>query len=307
MPISRVFIETKSPVGNTGAYNMKKKPLIFVTGKNGQLGNELNVLSVKYPQYDYFFADIEELDITDPEKLESYFNEHSPSICINTAAYTAVDKAESDRDIAMKVNADAVGFLAQNCNKINAKFIHISTDYVFNGNTDQPYKENYPVDPVNYYGLTKLKGEEAAIAGNPSSVIIRTSWVYSRFGNNFVKTMLRLMKERESLNVINDQFGSPTYAADLAAVIMAIATAENYTPGIYHFSNHAHITWFDFALAIKEIAGLSCTINPIDTSGYPTPAKRPHYSVMDKGKIQSTYGVALKDWKESLKACMALL
>ena len=286
---------------------MQEKPLILVTGQHGQLGSELKLLSAAYPGYRFFFADVQELDITDEQKVNDFFKENKPAICINAAAYTAVDKAETDREMAMKVNAEAVGILARNCNTLHAKFIHVSTDYVFNGNADQPYKEDHPVDPVNYYGLTKLKGEEAAISENPSSVIIRTSWVYSRFGNNFVKTMLRLMKERDSLNVINDQYGSPTYAADLAEVILKIVTSGKYTPGIYHFSNEAHITWFDFAEAIKDIAELKCIVNPIDTAGYPTPAKRPHYSVMDKKKMQSTFGIELQNWKDSLKTCIGLL
>ncbi len=286
---------------------MQEKPLILVTGQHGQLGSELLLLSAAYPSYRFFFADVQELDITNEQKVTTFFEEKKPAICINAAAYTAVDKAETDREMAMKVNAEAVGILAWNCNRVHAKFIHISTDYVFDGNADQPYKEDHPVDPVNYYGLTKLKGEEAAIAENPSSVIIRTSWVYSRFGNNFVKTMLRLMKERDSLNVINDQYGSPTYAADLAEVIMKIVTSGKYTPGIYHFSNEAHITWFDFAEAIKDIAGLNCIVNPIETFEYPTPAKRPQYSVMDKEKIQSTFGIEIQNWQDSLKTCIGLL
>jgi dTDP-4-dehydrorhamnose reductase len=283
------------------------KPTVLVTGQNGQLGNELKVLSASYPQYNYVFTDVEELDITDEEKVTEFFNQYKPAICINAAAYTAVDKAETDKELALKINAYAVGNLAENCSKINTRFIHISTDYVFDGTASSPYKEDYPVNPVNFYGESKLKGEETALQKNPSTVIIRTSWVYSFFGNNFVKTMLRLMKERESINVINDQFGSPTYAADLAAAIMHIATRSADSGGIYHFSNEGMISWFDFAVAIKELAGLSCNAKPIDTAGYPTPAKRPAYSVMDKEKIKSTFDIKLKDWKESLQQCLQLL
>lgn len=283
------------------------KPTVLVTGQNGQLGNELKVLSAQYPQYDYVFTDVEELDISDSEKVNEFFSQYKPAICINAAAYTAVDKAETDKELTLKINAYAVGNLAENCSKMNTKFIHISTDYVFDGTASIPYTEDYPVNPVNFYGESKLKGEEIALKKHPSTVIIRTSWVYSFFGNNFVKTMLRLMKERESINVINDQFGSPTYAADLAEAIMHIAMQPEDKGGIYHFSNEGVISWFDFAVAIEEFAGLSCSVKPVDTSGYPTPAKRPAYSVMNKEKIKSTFDIALKDWKESLQQCLQLL
>lgn len=282
-------------------------PIILVTGQNGQLGNELKVLSKTFPQYEYVFTDADELDITDAGKVDEYFRNYKPFICINAAAYTAVDKAETDRELALKINAWAVGNLAENCRKLNTRFIHISTDYVFDGTAAIPYNEDHPVSPVNFYGESKLKGEEIALEKMPSAVIIRTSWVYSFFGNNFVKTMLRLMRERESIQVINDQFGSPTYAADLAAVIMQIAAEAEDKGGIYHFSNKGIISWFDFAVAIKEFAGLPCNVKPIDTSGYPTPAKRPAYSAMSKEKIQSVFGIQLKYWKDSLQQCMQLL
>lgn len=283
------------------------KPTVLVTGQNGQVGNELKVLSTQYSQFDYVFTDVDELDITDAKKVNEFFDRYQPAVCINAAAYTAVDKAETDKDLALKINAYAVGNLAENCSKINAKFIHISTDYVFDGTASSPYKEDYQVNPVNFYGESKLKGEEIALEKNPSTVIIRTSWVYSFFGNNFVKTMLRLMKERESITVVNDQFGSPTYAADLAAAIMHIAVRPQDKPGIYHFSNEGIISWFDFAVAINELVGLSCNVKPVDTSGYPTPAKRPAYSAMNKEKIKSTFGIEIKPWKESLQKCLQLL
>ncbi|MCW3106115.1 MAG: dTDP-4-dehydrorhamnose reductase [Segetibacter sp.] len=282
------------------------KPIVLVTGQNGQLGNELKVLSKEYPQFDFVFTDVLELDIADAAKVNDFFQQYKPAICINAAAYTAVDKAETDKKLALKINADAVGNLAENCAKINARFIHVSTDYVFDGTATTPYTEDHPVSPVNFYGESKLKGEEVALEKLPSTVIIRTSWVYSFFGNNFVKTMLRLMKERESISVINDQFGSPTYAADLAAAIMQIASQEKVAGGIYHFSNEGIISWFDFAVAIRDVAGLQCNVKPIDTSGYPTPAKRPAYSAMNKEKIKSL-GIELKDWKESLQECLRLL
>lgn len=280
---------------------------ILITGKNGQLGNEIQVLAKNYPDIQFIYTDVEELDITNEESVSMFFDEYKPMACINAAAYTAVDKSETDRDLCMKINATAVGYLAANCQKIGSTFIHVSTDYVFDGNADSPYQENYPVNPVNYYGQTKLRGEQEAMEKNPSSIIIRTSWVYSFFGNNFVKTMLRLMKERESISVVGDQYGSPTYAADLAEVILQIATKPNKSPGIYHYSNEGNISWFDFAVAIRDNAGLSCQVQNIDTASYPTPAKRPHYSVMSKEKIVSTFGFSLKPWRDSLQKCMDLL
>ncbi len=283
------------------------KPLILVTGNNGQLGNELRVLSKEYSQFDWVLTDVAELDITNAKKVEEFFRQYKPVVCINAAAYTAVDKAETDRELALKINGEAVGYLADNCAALNTIFIHISTDYVFDGTATIPYEENYPVNPVNYYGESKLRGEQIAIEHYPSVIILRTSWVYSYFGNNFVKTMLRLMKERESISVIYDQLGSPTYAGDLAEAIMQIVTANNPQAGIYNFSNDGVISWFDFAMAIKQFADLQCEIKPIETSGYPTPAKRPGYSVLNKEKIQATFGIKLKDWKDSLQRCISLL
>jgi dTDP-4-dehydrorhamnose reductase len=250
-------------------------PLILVTGQNGQLGNELRVLSATFPDFDFIFTDVQELDISNAKEVNHFFDRYKPAICINAAAYTAVDKAETECDLALKINAEAVGTLAANCARVGARLLHVSTDYVYDGNGTVPYLEDDPVSPVNFYGESKLRGEEFAIQELPEAVIIRTSWVYSYFGNNFVKTMLRLMKERESINVINDQYGSPTYAPDLAAAIMQVATQKNFPGGVYHFSNEGIISWFDFAVAIRDIARLNCVVNPIDTSGYPTPAKRP--------------------------------
>ncbi len=282
------------------------KPTVLVTGQNGQLGSELKVLSKAYPQYDYVFTDVDELDIADRLQVKSFFEKYKPLICINAAAYTAVDKAETDKALALKINEEAVGYLAENCAAINTRFIHISTDYVFDGNGTAPYKEDHAVSPVNFYGESKLRGEAVALAKYPSAIIIRTSWVYSFYGHNFVKTMLRLMKDRASINVINDQVGSPTYAADLAAAIMQLVTKEKVEGGIYNFSNEGIISWFDFAMAIRAIAGLSCNVNPIDTAGYPTPAKRPAYSGLNKDKIK-TLGIELKYWKDSLQHCIQLL
>ena len=281
---------------------------ILLTGKNGQLGNEKHVLASSYPNYNFLYTDIAELDITNNQLVLDFFYEHKPVICINAAAYTAVDKAETEKELAFKVNAEAVKNLAQACKRWDTKFIHVSTDYVFNGQATSPYKEDDLTDSVNYYGYTKLKSEEFALAEWPSSIIIRTSWVYSTFGNNFVKTMLRLMKERESINVVNDQVGSPTYAADLAEAILQIATLkQDGKEGIYHYSNDGVISWFDFAVAIKEISGSGCRVNPIPTSSYPTPAKRPAYSVFGKEKITKVFGIELKDWRKSLERCLKLL
>lgn len=280
---------------------------ILVTGKNGQLGSELQLIATNYSSFEFIFTDVAELDITDLDRVNAFFQQHQPAICINAAAYTAVDKAESEQELALQINARAVGNLAMNCKKYGARFIHISTDYVFDGNAKSPYKEDHPVDPVNFYGESKLQGEQEAMENDPASIIIRTSWVYSFYGNNFVKTMLRLMKEREQISVINDQFGSPTYAADLAEIVLNIATNNKLNPGIYHYSNAGEISWFDFAVAIKEISKARCIVNPVDSSGYKTIARRPFYSVMDKEKITSVYNIPLKDWKESLATCISLL
>ena len=280
---------------------------ILVTGSAGQLGSELKDIAPAHSAYRFFFVTRDELSIGDDKTVAAYFKEHSIDCCINCAAYTAVDKAKSETDLAFAINAEAVGKLAAICKTQNSRFIHISTDYVFDGTATSPYKEDRPVNPIGVYGASKLKGEELAMQNNPASIIIRTSWVYSSFGNNFVKTMLRLMKERESINVVEDQQGCPTYAADLAAAIMQIISGENITPGIYNFSNHGIINWYQFAVAIKELTASNCIVNPIPSSQYPTPAKRPAYSVMDTTKIRQTFNVVIPEWKESLKKCLELL
>jgi dTDP-4-dehydrorhamnose reductase len=287
------------------------KQCILVTGKNGQLGSELQAIASLHPQYDFIFTDRETLDITNRDEVDDFFSKKLPHFCINAAAYTAVDKAETERDLAVKVNAEAVGYLSLACKKYGAKFIHISTDYVFDGTASEPYKEEDETNPVNFYGLTKLMGEELALTNHPGSIVIRTSWVYSSYGSNFVKTMLRLMSEKSAINVVNDQYGSPTYARDLADAILAIiksAPTSILSPGsIYHFSNSGAISWFEFASAIKEISASSCSVSPIPTSSYPTPAKRPTYSVFDKTKISTSYGIEIKDWKKSLQQCFVEL
>ena len=280
---------------------------ILVTGANGQLGREMQVIVANFPEYNFSFVTKEELPIDNSELVKEYFHSNKIDVCVNCAAYTAVDKAETEKEKAFSINGEAVGNLALLCKEKNALFIHISTDYVFDGTATVPYKEDYPVNPIGAYGASKLKGEELALQNNPASIIIRTSWVYSSFGNNFVKTMLRLMKERESINVVSDQQGCPTYAADLAAAIMEIISGENVTPGIYNFANHGIINWYQFAVAIKELTASNCIVNPIPTSQYPTPAKRPAYSVMDTTKIRQTFNVVIPEWKESLKKCLQLL
>jgi len=279
------------------------QPLVIITGANGQLGKALKSAVVAYPEFEFIFLSKDDLAIDQTAAVEAYFKKITPAFCINCAAYTAVDKAETERDTAMRVNADATGLLASVCKSVGARFIHVSTDYVFDGKSTMPYKETDTTDPVNYYGLTKLRGEQLATAGNDETIIVRTSWVYSEYGNNFVKTMIRLMKEKESLNVVNDQFGSPTYAADLARVLLDIISGQSkgkWIPGIYHYSNEGEISWYDFAMAIKALTGSNCRVNPIPTMAYPTPAKRPAYSVFDKTKIRSTWRLLIPNWKESL-------
>lgn len=283
------------------------KQIIAITGANGQLGQELKTLSVRFPQLDCRFLSREDLPIEDDRKVAAFFEDVRPDWCVNCAAYTAVDKAETEPDQARLINATAVGHLAAACRQAKARFIHISTDYVFDGSSSTPLKEDHATAPLNVYGETKLRGEQLAMQQDPDSIVIRTSWVYSPFGNNFVKTMIRLMKERPSLNVVNDQIGSPTYAADLAAAIFRIITGNNFKPGIYHYSNQGQISWYDFALAIKELTGSNCIVNPIPTSQFPTPAKRPHYSLLDKSLIRETYGLTVPDWKDSLADCLRRL
>jgi dTDP-4-dehydrorhamnose reductase len=283
---------------------MKK---ILITGGNGQLGSELKVLSKIYSQFEWVFTDREELNLSDLDNLAEALTNINPQIIINCAAHTAVDKAESEFELSDVLNHQAVAALAKWSFANNCQLIHVSTDYVFDGTAASALTESAPTGPINVYGQTKLSGEKACVAENPNSIIIRTSWVYSSFGNNFVKTMSRLMQERDSLNVVDDQIGSPTYAADLAQAIMTIITHENWQAGIYHFSNEGVISWYEFALAIQQIGGFDCKISGITSSAYPTPAKRPQYSLLDKTKIKETFGVVVPDYKQSLVKCMELL
>jgi dTDP-4-dehydrorhamnose reductase len=286
---------------------MKKK--ILVTGSNGQLGMELQQLAPSYPGFEFIFTTRQELPLDNAEAIDNLISLNQPQYLINCAAYTAVDKAESEKELAYRVNAEAAGIIAATCRQSNIQLIHVSTDYVFNGMGKVPYKEDDPTDPVNFYGDTKLEGEKKVIAANSSSIIIRTAWVYSEFGKNFVKTMLRLMADKQEISVVSDQSGTPTYAADLAEAILMIidntsSANAGWLPGIYHFSNEGEITWFDFAIAIRELSGSLCKVNPIPTSDYPTPAKRPFYSVLDKAKIQQTFGIPAREWKQSLAVCI---
>jgi dTDP-4-dehydrorhamnose reductase len=286
---------------------MVTRQKILVTGANGQLGKELRQLSLSFTLYEFIFLSREDLPIHHFEMVRHYFSVYHPTYLINCAAYTAVDRAEEEKDKAFQVNAEATGVLAAVCKENHCHFIHVSTDYVFDGTAVIPYKEDSPTNPQSVYGLSKLDGEKQALQFNPESIIIRTSWVYSEFGKNFVKTMLKLMAERETISVVKDQVGSPTYAADLAAVILHIIKEGNWVPGIYHYSNEGIISWYEFALAIKELTGSHCNVSPITTDQYPTAAKRPAYSVLDKSKISATFNIPLISWKESLQKCLARL
>ena len=286
-------------------YKQMKK--ILVTGANGQLGSEIKELVGNYPDFDFIFTDIADFPLDKTEEIKANFNRIKPDVVINCAAYTAVDKAEEDQITADAINHLAIATLASLCNESRAKLIHISTDYVFDGTSPIAYKEDDLPNPKSVYGATKLAGETACLKNCPESIIIRTAWVYSEFGNNFVKTMLRLMTERDHLGVVNDQMGSPTYAADLAQVILTILDSNKWEPGIYHYSNEGEISWFDFAMYIKEIAHKSCEIKGIPASSYPTPAERPAYSLLDKSKIKEVYGIVSVDYKTSLKIMMARL
>ena len=295
--------------------------VVLVTGANGQLGQALQFISGNYPEMNFVFCDSAALDITNLENCETVFQEHQPNFCINAAAYTAVDKAESEPQIAFDVNANGPENLAITCKKTNTVLLHVSTDFVFDAYFSQgiayydrehrlPLKSDLGLQetdvpfPNGLYGLTKLQGEQAIEAVWEKHFIIRTSWVYSQFGNNFLKTMLRLASERTSLSVVSDQIGTPTYAVDLAEVLLQIITlrAENF--GIYNFSNEGQCSWYEFAQEIFLQKEVAIDLQAIPTKSYPTPAKRPAYSVLDKSKIKATFGVNIKDWKTSLKDCL---
>jgi dTDP-4-dehydrorhamnose reductase len=284
------------------------KVTILVTGANGQLANELKIYSAKNSIDHFLFTNREELPIENVNAVELFFEKNQIDYCINCAAYTAVDKAETEKEKSFLINADAVGGLANICRIHNVKLIHISTDYVYGGSSNIPLKEENAVAPINVYGSSKLKGEEMALKKNPSTLIIRTSWVYSSFGNNFVKTMLHLFNEKDEINVVADQYGSPTYAADLAEVIMKFVEKMkmgNNFSGIVNYSNEGITTWYDFAKEIKVLVKSDCKINSIPTSSYKTAAKRPLYSVLNTSKIKGLLHLEIPSWQESLKKCMA--
>ena len=282
---------------------------ILVTGAYGQLGNEVRILSANYPEYNFMFTDVDSLDICDKNELMDFVTGNDIRYIINCAAYTAVDKAEDDAELCEKINATAVKNLGLAAAEAGAGIIHVSTDYVFDGTSCRPYTEDMPTKPCSVYGKTKLKGEKNLLKACPNAIVIRTAWLYSPFGNNFVKTMIKLGSERESLNVIFDQVGTPTYAEDLADAILkamdqTIDTDHN-KGGIYHFSNEGVCSWYDFTIKIHEIAGIkTCKVNPIETKDYPTKAARPHYSVLNKTKIKQTFNITIPHWEESLKNCI---
>ena len=280
---------------------------ILITGANGQLGNEMRVLSEEYPEHAYFFTDVAELDICNEQAVMDFVKANGIHTIVNCAAYTAVDNAEDHLEFCTRLNADAVGYLAKSAEANGAEFIQISMDYVFDGTAHVPYQETDPTYPESVYGSTKLEGERNALAYCSRAMVIRTAWLYSTFGNNFVKTMIRLGKERDSLGVIFDQIGTPTYARDLARAIFE-AIRQGVVPGVYHFSNEGVCSWYDFTKAIHRLAGITtCQVKPLHTSEYPAKAKRPHYSVLDKSKIKATYGMEVPYWMESLEECIEAL
>jgi dTDP-4-dehydrorhamnose reductase len=282
-------------------------PRILVTGSKGQLGSEIKKISRNFPAYKFIFVNRREMPLEDPDLVLAFLDRCSPDIIISAGAYTAVDKAEVEKDLVNQINHLALDTISKWCFKNDSKLIHLSTDYVFDGTSKTPYKENEPLAPINWYGDSKLKGEQAIIRNLDKAIIIRTSWVYSEYGHNFVKTMLRLMKERESVNVVNDQIGSPTYALDLAKVIMKIVASDTWEFGIFHYSNDGEISWYDFATEIKKLSGLECQINAVSTDSFPYNAKRPNFSLLDKTKIKHTYNIIVPSWKESLAKCLNIL
>ena len=277
---------------------------ILVTGANGQLGNEMQVLARENLQHTYFFTDVQELDICDEQAVYAYVSEHKIDIIVNCAAYTAVDKAEDNVELCDKLNNIAPGYLARAAQANGAAMIQVSTDYVFDGTAHIPYTEEEPTCPASVYGSTKLAGEQNVMDHCEKAMVIRTAWLYSIYGNNFVKTMIRLGQERDSLGVIFDQIGTPTYANDLAQAIFA-AINKGVVRGIYHFSDEGVCSWYDFTIAIHRLAGIaSCKVKPLHTADYPAKAPRPHYSVLDKTKIKDTFGIEIPHWEESLERCI---
>ncbi len=280
---------------------------ILVTGANGQLGNEMRVLAAAHPQHVYFFTDVQELDICDAQAVRAFVGDNAIGLIVNCAAYTAVDKAEDNAELCDRLNHLAPGYLAEAAEAVGAALIQVSTDYVFDGTGHVPYTEDMTPCPNSVYGRTKLAGEEEVMRKCSRALVIRTAWLYSIYGNNFVKTMLRLGRERETLGVVFDQIGTPTYAADLARAIFA-AIGQGVVPGIYHFSNEGVCSWYDFTVAIHRLAGITtCKVSPLHTDEYPAKAPRPAYSVLDKTKIKKTFGIDIPHWEESLAECVEKL
>ena len=283
---------------------MNRIQKILVTGTTGQLGSEFKVLSEGYSQFEWVFADRTQVSLDNLFVLKNQLEGICPDIVLNCGAYTAVDKAETEPELANTVNHLAVGIIAQYANENQVKLIHVSTDYVFDGTSAVALTEEAVTQPVNIYGASKRAGELACLSANPDAVIIRTSWVYSRFGDNFVKTMQRFLKVRDKISVVNDQIGSPTYAADLALSMMTIVIAQEWVSGIFNYSNEGEVSWYEFVLVIKEIGGFECEVKGIPSSSYSTPAKRPAFSLLDKSKIKKIYSVSVPDYKVSLKKCI---
>jgi dTDP-4-dehydrorhamnose reductase len=282
---------------------------ILVTGSTGQVGRELQALAETYPNFQFTFVDRTVLDLTNTAQIKSFFETNTFDYCINCAAYTAVDKAESEVELAMQINGSAPRFIAELCKKQNCRLIQISTDYVYHDKSlNRPYKESDATNPQGVYAESKLAGDKAVLQSHDEAIVIRTSWVYSSFGNNFVKTMLRLGASRDNLTVIFDQIGTPTYAHDLAAACLQIV-AQNSPKfsGIYHYSNEGICSWYDFAIAIFDYSNINCSVAPIETKDYPTPAARPHFSALNKGKIKAEFNLTIPHWQHSLKACLELL
>jgi len=280
---------------------------ILITGSHGQLGNEMQQAAARFPAFRFIYTDVEDLDICDKAALNAFVKANAVNVIVNCAAYTAVDKAEDDVELCYKINAEAVRNIGEVAHQNGLKVVHVSTDYVFDGTNYLPYSEDQAVSPNTVYGKSKLAGEQALMETCEQTVILRTAWLYSSFGNNFVKTMIKLGTERDSLNVIFDQIGTPTYAADLADTILKILSHETFTPGMYHFSDEGVCSWYDFTKTIHRIAGITCDVRPIETKDYPARTPRPHYSVLNKAKIKATYGITIPHWEESLERCMKIL
>ena len=280
---------------------------ILITGSNGQLGNEMQQAAKRFPQFNYIYTDVAELDICNKTALDAFVKANGVNIIVNCAAYTAVDKAETDVELCYRINAEAVQNIGEVAKANGLKVVHVSTDYVFDGTNYLPYNEEMPVCPATMYGKSKLAGEEALKASCDEYVILRTAWLYSSYGNNFVKTMIKLGTERDNLNVIFDQIGTPTYAADLADAILNILAHNTFVSGIYHYSDEGVCSWYDFTKSIHKLKNISCNVLPIETKDYPALTPRPHFSVLNKAKIKATYQISIPHWEDSLKKCIDLL